>query len=98
MLSLRLADGRRKRKMANEKQLISVCDVVYVIGRYSFTPDERPKVVEVQVAYIERKRLYSYATKGHGCFSFAQSDLGKTVFQTHEEAEAALAERMKKDA
>lgn len=77
--------------MAKEQRLISVGAVVYVIGRYSFTPDEKPKVVEVQVAYIERKRLYAYVTNGHGCFSFAQSDLGKTVFLTREEAEAALA-------
>ena len=76
--------------MVTEKRLISVGDVVYVIGRYSFTPDERPKVVEAQVAFIERKRLHAYVTKGHGSFSFAQSDLGKTVFWDREDAERVL--------
>ena len=76
--------------MANEKRLISVGDVVYVIGRYSFTPDERPKVVEVQVAYIENKRLHGYTTKGDGCFTFAQSDLGRTVFYNRADAERVL--------
>lgn len=76
--------------MATEQRLISVSDVVYVIGRYSFTTDEKPKVVEVQVAYIERKRLYAYATNGHGCFSFVQSDLGKTVFVNRDDAERCL--------
>lgn len=76
---------------------ISAGDVVYIIGKYSFCRDEMPKVIEVQVAYIARKRLCAYPTKGHGTFSFAQSDLGKTVFLTHEEAEAALA-KMKEGA
>lgn len=77
--------------MANEKRLISVGDVLYIIGKYSFSPDENPQVVEVQIAYKFRKNFYSYPTKGHGTFKFANCDLGKTVFLTREEAEAALA-------
>lgn len=76
--------------MATEKRLISMGDVLYIIGKYSFSPSENPQVVEVQVAYKFRKKFYAYPTKGHGCFSFAQSDLGKLVFLTREEAEAAL--------
>ena len=77
--------------MENKKRLISSGDVVYIIGKYSFSRDEMPQVIEVQVAYIARKRLYAYPTKGHGTFSFLQSELGKAVFLTREEAEAALA-------
>lgn len=73
-----------------EKRQISAGDVVYIIGKYSFYRDEMPKVIEVQVAYTARNRVCSYPTKGHGTFSFAQSDLGKSVFLTREEAEAAL--------
>ena len=76
--------------MANENRLISVGDVVYVIGRYYFTPDERPKVMKAQVAFIERKRLYAHVKNGNGYFSFAQSDLGKTVFWNREDAERVL--------
>ncbi len=91
---LRRKDGSwGVRKMANEKRLISVRDVVYIIGKYSFSQDEKPEVIKVQVSYNLRKRLYAYPPRGHGCFSFAQGDLGKTVFFTQEEAEAALAER-----
>lgn len=80
--------------MENKKRLISAGDVVYIIGKYSFSPDEKPQVIKVEVSYNLHKRLYAYPPKGHGCFSFAQSDLGKIVFLTREEAEAALAERM----
>lgn len=77
--------------MANEKRLISVGDVLYIIGKYSFSPSENPQVVEVQVAYKFRKQFFAYPTKGHGTFKFANNDLGKTVFFNHEEAGAALA-------
>lgn len=76
--------------MANEKQPISAGDVVYIIGKYSFSPAERPQVIEVQVAYTFRKRLYAYPTRGHGTFSFAYSDLGKTVFGNREDARQVL--------
>lgn len=80
--------------MAHEKQLISAGDVVYIIGKYSFSPDEQPQVIEVQVAYAHRKRLYAYPTRGHGTFSFAYSDLGKTVFVNREEAKQVLRGRL----
>lgn len=76
--------------MANEKHLISVGDVVYIIGKYSFSPGEMPQVIEVQVAYTFRKRLYAYPTRGHGTFSFDNSDLGKTVFVNREDAKRVL--------
>lgn len=76
--------------MSNEKRMISVGDVLYIIGKYSFSPDEKPKVVEVQVAYKFRKRFYAYPTNGHGTFSFNNSDLGKTVFINREDAERVL--------
>jgi hypothetical protein len=76
--------------MATEKRLISVGDVLYIIGKYSFSPDENPQVVEVQVAYHLRKNLYAYPTKGHGTFKFANSDLGRTVFYNRKEAERLL--------
>lgn len=75
--------------MANER-LISVGDVVYIIGKYSFSPDENPQVVESQVAYKYRKQFYAYPTKGHGTFKFANCDLGKTVFFKREDAERIL--------
>ncbi len=83
--------------MATEKRLISTGDVVYIIGKYSFSTDEKPEVIKVQVSHNLHKRLYAYPPKGHGCFSFAQSDLGKLVFLTREEAEAALAKMNRKD-
>lgn len=76
--------------MANEKRLISVGDVLYIIGKYSFNRDEDPEVVEVQVAYSYRKQFYGYPTKGHGTFKVTNSDLGKTVFFNREDAERIL--------
>lgn len=78
--------------MASEKRLISVGDVLYIHGKYSFSPDEKPQVVEVQVAYRHRRKFYSYPTKGDGslCFAFAQSDFGEIVFTNRKDAERAL--------
>lgn len=76
--------------MANEKRLISVGDVLYIIGKYSFSPSENPQVVEVQVAYKFRKNFYAYPTKGHGTFKFNHSDIGKTVFVNRDDAERIL--------
>ena len=77
--------------MANEKRRISVDDVLYIIGKYSFSPDEKPQVVKVQIAYKFRKQFFAYPTKGDGIFKFANNDLGKTVFFNREDAEATLA-------
>ena len=77
--------------MASEKRLISVGDVLYIIGKYSFSPDENPQVVEVQVAYKFRKQFFAYPTKGHGTFKFANNNLGDTVFFNREDAESVLA-------
>lgn len=76
--------------MATEKRLISVGDVLYIIGKYSFSPSESPQVVEVQVAYTFRKQFFAYPTKGHGTFKFVNNDLGKTVFYSREDAERTL--------
>lgn len=76
--------------MANEKRLISVGDILYIIGKYSFSPNENPQVVEVQVAYKFRKQFYAYPTKGHGSFKLTNSDLGKTVFYNRDDAERVL--------
>ena len=76
--------------MANENRLISVGDVLYIIGKYSFSPSENPQVVEVQVAYKFRKNFYAYPTKGHGTFKFNHSDIGKTVFVNRDDAERIL--------
>lgn len=76
--------------MADGKRLISVGDVLYIIGKYSFSPDENPQVVEVQVAYKKRKQFYGYPAKGHCTFKFTNSDLGKTVFYNREDAERIL--------
>ena len=77
--------------MATEKRFATNGDVVYVIGKYRFSPDERPKVVEARVAYCYRKQLYTYPTGNHGTFKFSNRDMGKSVFFSQEEAEAALA-------
>ena len=76
--------------MATEKRLISVGDVLYIIGKYGFSPDDNPEVVEVQVAYRFHKNFYGYPAKGHGVFKFANRDLGKTVFYNQKEAERIL--------
>lgn len=76
--------------MANEKRLISVGDVLYIIGKYSFSTDENPEVVEVQVAYKCRKQFYAYPTKGHGVFKLTNNDWGKTVFDNRDDAERIL--------
>lgn len=76
--------------MANEKRLIAIGDKLYIIGKYSFSPDENPKVVEVQVAYRYRKNYYSYPMDNHGSFKFNNSDFGKTVFFNREDAERTL--------
>ena len=76
--------------MATEKRLISVGDVLYIIGKYSFSRSENPQVVEVQVAYKYRKKFYAYPTNGHGTFKVTNSDLGKTVFYNREDAERIL--------
>lgn len=76
--------------MANEKRLIAIGDVLYIIGKYSFSPDEDPEVVKVQVAYRYLKSYYSYPTGNHGSFKINNSDLGKTVFFNREDAERTL--------
>ncbi len=76
--------------MANKKRLIFAGDVLYIIGKYSFSPSENPQVVEVQVAYKSRKQFFAYPTKGHGTFKLTNSDLGKTVFYNREDAEQVL--------
>ncbi len=76
--------------MANEKQLISVGDVLYIIGKYSFSVSEQPQVVEVQVAYKFRKQFFAYPTKGHGTFKLTNNDWGKTVFKNRDDAERVL--------
>ena len=76
--------------MATEKQLISVGDVLYIIGKYSFSQAENPQVVEVQVAYKHRKQFYAYPTKGHGTFKLVNDDLGKTVFRNRNDADRIL--------
>ena len=76
--------------MANENRLISVGDVLYIIGKYSFSPSENPQVVEVQVAYKFRKQFFCYPTKGNGTFKITNGDLGKTVFINRDDAERIL--------
>lgn len=76
--------------MATEKRLISVGDVLYIIGKWSFSPSEDPQVVEAQVAYSYRKQFYAYPTKGSGTFKCTNSNLGKTVFFNRAEAEQVL--------
>lgn len=76
--------------MANEKRLISAGDILYIIGKYSFSRDEDPKVIEVQVDSKYRKQYHASPTKGAGTFCFSQSDLGKTVFYNREDAERTL--------
>lgn len=44
--------------MEKEKRLIAIGDKLYIIGKYSFSPDENPKAVEVQVAYRYRNNYY----------------------------------------
>ena len=76
--------------MATEKRLISDGDVIYLIGKYSFSPSETPQVVEVQVAYKYSKNFYAYPANNHGTFKIANSDIGKTVFYNREDAERIL--------
>lgn len=76
--------------MANEKRLIAIGDVLYIIGKYSFSPSENPQVVEVQVAYKFRKQFFAYHTKGHGTFKLVNNYLGKIVFYNREDAERIL--------
>lgn len=76
--------------MANEKRFIAIGDTVYIIGKYSFSPDENPQVVEAKVAYRYCKSYYAYPTNGHGTFKVNYSDLGKTVFFKREDAERTL--------
>lgn len=76
--------------MGTEKRQISVWDVLYIIGKYSFSRDENPAVIEVQVTSIIHKRAHAYPTKGRGTFCFNNSDLGKTVFFNRDDAERTL--------
>lgn len=76
--------------MEIKKRLISVGDVFFIIGKYSFDPMEKPKVIEVQVAYKLHGRFFAYPTNGSGVFDFNRRDLGKAVFSNKEEAEQVL--------
>ena len=76
--------------MANEKRLIAIGDVLFIIAKYMFTMDEKPKVVEVQVLYRTRKKFTAYPTNGYGAFCFSNGDLGKTVFFDRADAQAEL--------
>ena len=76
--------------MVNEKRLIAMGDVLYIIGKYSFSPSEDPKVIEVKVAYRYRRRFHTYPTNSHGSFVLKDGDVGKTVFFNREDAERTL--------
>ena len=76
--------------MANEKRLIAIGDVLYIIGKYSFSPSENPQVIEVKVAYRYRKQFHTYPTNEHGSFVLKDGDVGKTVFFNREDAERIL--------
>lgn len=75
--------------MKNER-LISVGDVLYIIGKYSFSVSEKPEVIEVQVASKYRRQYNAFPTKGHGSFMLKNSYIGDTVFFNREDAERAL--------
>lgn len=76
--------------MANEKRLIAIGDVLYIIGKYSFSPSENPQVIEVKVAYRYRKQFHTYPINNHGSFVLKDGDLGNTVFFNREDAERTL--------
>jgi hypothetical protein len=64
--------------------------VLYIIGKYSFSPSEDPQVIEVKVAYRYRKQFHAYPTNEHGSFVLRDCDVGKTVFFNREDAERTL--------
>lgn len=68
-----------------------VGDVIYIIGKYSFSKTENYHVIKTKVAFIKNNdRYYSYARLNSGLFSFNINDFGKCVFCNREDAENAL--------
>ena len=78
-----------------EKRFIAIGDVLYIIGKYSFSPSESPQVIEVKVAYQYRKQFHTYPTNEHGSFVLKDGDVGKTVFFTRQDAEQMLSRILK---
>lgn len=76
--------------MASEKPSVHIGDTLFIIGKYSYSPDEAPSIIEVQVAYDLHKRHFAYPKSGRGTFSFATGDMGKTVFTNRKDAERVL--------
>lgn len=76
--------------MAEIKRSVHIGDTLFIIGKYSLSPDEEPTVFEVQVAYDLNKRHFAYPKNKCGVFSFNAADFGKTVFWSRENAERVL--------
>lgn len=68
-------------------------DTVYLIGKRTLSPDEKPQIVKAVVQnQLNRGRNVGLDDKG-GIWYFNKEDLNKLVFMSHLEAENALAER-----
>ena len=67
---------------------VKVGDTVFVLGRY--TPCGETVIVEAMISHIEHRQFAAYTVNGHGEWRFSRKDVGKAVFFTRAEAEAAL--------
>lgn len=74
--------------------LCKVGDTVYSVETAFNAPIES-KIYEI--CFRSGILAFRAARKGYFGIKFTENDIGKTIFITREEAEAALAERMKKD-
>jgi hypothetical protein len=86
-------------------ELLGKCkvgDTIYVIGESKIKEATVNEIIvgygeEITVAYAQACDFDSEDSGGCGCEFIHADAFGKTVFLTQEEAEKALAERMKND-
>ena len=74
----------------NAKNLFLPGKVLFIIGRYGFETWQRPRVIEVTVIHFLDHGRNIGMDKNCGQFLFSKKDIGKSVFLSREEAEAAL--------
>lgn len=66
---------------------MKIGDTVYIIGKYSFDPNECAKVMEVKISHISHNQFVAYRTDGiSGEWRFSNRHLGKCVFLTEKKA------------
>lgn len=73
-----------------ENKTVKIGDTVYILGAY--VPCGEVSVVEAVIDHIKHRQFAAFKVDGPGTWYFSHRHIGKTVFLTREDAEAALRE------